>query len=233
MNDTAPTASVLIAMTSHQELGDTGRSTGAYLPEIAHPWKVFTAAGLTVDLVSVAGGRPPLDGVDADDPVQRAFLDDVEMAAKLENTPPASSVDPADYRAILFAGGHGTMWDFPDNPDLQALTRAIYESDGIVAAVCHGPAALVNTTLSDGSRLIDGKEVAAFTDEEETAVGLAEVVPFLLQSRLESNGAKHSGADRFQPWIVADGHLVTGQNPASAVGVATAVVASLRADQAR
>lgn len=228
LDTTVTPGSVLIAMTSHAQLGDTGRPTGAYLPEVAYPWTVFRDAGLTVDLVSVAGGLPPLDGVYPADPVQAAFLHDAQMSAKLHSTPPASAVDPAAYRAILFAGGHGTMWDFPDDPSLQTLARSIYESGGVVAAVCHGPAALVNTTLSDGRRLVEGKEVAAFTDEEERAVGLAEVVPFLLQSRLEGNGARHTGAACFQPWVVADGRLITGQNPASAVGVAAATVAALQ-----
>ncbi|GAA3621485.1 type 1 glutamine amidotransferase domain-containing protein [Microlunatus ginsengisoli] len=222
--------SALIALTSHDRLGDTGRRTGAYLPEIAHPWREFRAAGFDVALVSVAGGTPPLDGVKPDDPVQQEFLDDPEMSAKLVHTLAPAEVDPLDHDVIFFAGGHGTMWDFPSDQGLAGLARAIYERGGVVAAVCHGPAALVELRLSNGRRLIDGKQVSAFTDSEETAVGLAEVVPFLLQTRLEENGAKHTGAPDFQPWVVTDERLVTGQNPASAAGVARAAVALVTTD---
>ena len=223
-----PTQKILIALTSHGRLGDTEQPTGAYLPEIAHPWNVFRASGYGVDLVSVAGGQPPLAGADLNDPVQQAFTQDPEMSRKLRGTLAPGQVDSGDYDGIFFAGGHGTMWDFPDSVDLADITRAIYETGGVVAAVCHGPAALVNVTLSDGRHLVDGKEVSAFSNEEETAVGLAGVVPFLLQTRLEERGAKYSGTQNFQPWVVADDRLVTGQNPASAAGVAQAVVAALR-----
>jgi putative intracellular protease/amidase len=222
------TRKILIALTSHGELGSTGRQTGFYLPEAAHPWKVFTDAGYTVDLVSVQGGRPPMDGVDPSDPIQQAFLDDPDISVKLANTLRPEQVNPADYDAILYAGGHGTMWDFSDSARLGEIARDVYENDGVVAAVCHGPAGLINITLSDGRYLVDGKEVAAFTNDEEAAVGLAQDVPFLLQTQLEQRGAKHSGAPNFQPWVVRDGRLVTGQNPASATGVAEQVLIALR-----
>jgi putative intracellular protease/amidase len=220
---------ILIALTSHDRLGDTGRSTGFYLPEAAHPWKVFTDAGYDVDLVSVRGGKPPVDGADTSDPIQRAFLDDAKIAAQLAATPRPQDIDAADYDAILYVGGHGTMWDFPDDQVLAGLARDIYEADGVVAAVCHGPAGLVNIALSDGTHLVDGKNVAAFTNGEEAAVGLTDVVPFLLQSALEERGAKHTGAPDFEAHVVVDGRLVTGQNPASATGVAEAVVKTLAA----
>ncbi|GAB3961879.1 type 1 glutamine amidotransferase domain-containing protein [Actinoallomurus acanthiterrae] len=215
---------VLIALTSHGELGATGRTTGFYVSEAAHPWEVFRAAGYEVDLVSVAGGEPPKDGLDPSDPAQEAFL----AEAPVSTTPRPEEVDAARYDAILFAGGHGTMWDFPDNSALANLARTIYEDgEGVVAAVCHGPAALVGLTLADGSPLVAGKRVAVFTDSEEKAVGLTDVVPFLLQSRLEELGAIHVAADDFQANVVRDGRLVTGQNPASAHGVAEQVVAAL------
>ena len=218
----------LIVLTSHAELGDTGRSTGFYLPEAAHPWRVLTDAGVQVDLVSVRGGQPPVDGVDLSDPVQQAFLDDPEMARKLADTPKPGEIDPADYDVVLYAGGHGTMWDFPGNDELVSLARRVYEDGGVVAAVCHGPAGLVDLTLSDGSHLVAGKRVAAFTDSEEAAAGLTDVVPFLLASTLVERGAQHVPAPDFQAQVVTDGRLVTGQNPASATGVAEAVVAVLR-----
>ncbi|MFO7252064.1 MAG: type 1 glutamine amidotransferase domain-containing protein [Actinomycetes bacterium] len=218
----------LIVLTSHGELGDTGRSTGFYLPEVAHPWKVFVEAGLTVDLVSVQGGEPPMDGHDPSDPVQQRFLADPEMSAKLKNTPKPGEVDPSRYGIVLYAGGHGVMWDFPGNAELAALGRQVYEQGGVVAAVCHGPAGLVDLTLSDGSHLVAGKRVAAFTNDEEAAVGLTEVVPFLLADRLTERGATHVPAPNFAANVVVDGRLVTGQNPASATGVAEAAVKALR-----
>jgi putative intracellular protease/amidase len=218
---------ILLGLTSHGDLGGL-RSTGYYLPEAAHPWQVFRAAGYSVDLASTAGGEPPVDGVDLSDPVQQAFVADEEMAAKLRATPRFGDVDAADYDAVLFAGGHGTMWDFADDPGIARVAREVYEAGGVVAAVCHGPAALVGVRLRDGRPLVEGREVAAFTNEEEAAAGLTDVVPFLLQTRLEELGAKHTAAPTFTSHVVTDERLVTGQNPASATGVAEAVVAALR-----
>ncbi|MCU7727860.1 nuclear transport factor 2 family protein [Actinoplanes sp. KI2] len=227
------TGKILIALTSHAELGASGRATGFYVAEAAHPWRVFTDAGYAVDLVSVRGGEPPRDGEDRADPVQAAFLDDPHIAAQLAATPTPDEVDGADYAAILYAGGHGTMWDFPGSAALATLGRTVYERGGVVGAVCHGPAALVDLRLSDGSLLVAGRDVAAFTDSEERAVGLTDVVPFPLQTRLIERGARHTGAPDFQPWVVRDGRLVTGQNPASAAGVAAAMLHALAATPAQ
>ncbi|WP_231394893.1 type 1 glutamine amidotransferase domain-containing protein [Micromonospora sp. CNB394] len=210
----------LIALTSHSELGRTGRSTGYYVGEAAEPWEVFRAAGYDVDLASVAGGEPPVDGRDENDSTQNDFL----ATAGVTDTPKAADVDPERYDVILFAGGHGTMWDFPDDPDLARIARSVYERGGVVAAVCHGPAALVNLTLSDGSRLVAGKRVAGFTNSEEAAVGLTDEVPFLLADKLGEAGAQHVPAPDFTEHVVVDGRLVTGQNPQSARAVADAVV---------
>ncbi|MBU8857402.1 type 1 glutamine amidotransferase domain-containing protein [Micromonospora sp. WMMB482] len=210
----------LIALTSHSELGRTGRSTGYYVGEAAEPWGVFRAAGYDVDLASVAGGEPPVDGRDENDTTQNDFL----ATAGVTDTPKAADVDPERYDVILFAGGHGTMWDFPDDPDLARIARSVYERGGVVAAVCHGPAALVNLTLTDGSRLIAGKRVAGFTNSEEAAVGLTDEVPFLLADKLGEAGAQHVPAPDFTEHVVVDGRLVTGQNPQSARAVADAVV---------
>ncbi|MER7983734.1 type 1 glutamine amidotransferase domain-containing protein [Streptomyces sp. NPDC095817] len=223
------TKKILIALTSHARLGDTGRNTGYYLPEAAHPWKVFSDVGYQVDLVSVRGGEPPVDGADTSDPIQRAFMDDPNIAGQLAATPRPSDIDAARYDAILYVGGHGTMWDFPNDQALSGVARAIYEAGGVVAAVCHGPAGLVNLTLADGTYLVDGKSVAAFTNAEEAAVGLTDVVPFPLQTALEKRGAKHTSAPDFQAHVVVDGRLITGQNPASATAVAEAVVRVLAA----
>lgn len=217
----------LIVLTSHGELGDTGRSTGFYLSEVAHPWRVLTDAGIGVDLVSVQGGNPPRDGVDLDDPIQQAFLADTDVAAQLAATPTPDQVDPARYDVVLYAGGHGVMWDFPGNARLAAIAAQVYQAGGVVAAVCHGPAGLVDVTLDDGTYLVAGKRLAAFTNDEEAAVGLTGVVPFLLADALVERGARHVPAANFQANVVTDGRLVTGQNPASATGVAEAVIEAL------
>ncbi|GGZ04693.1 type 1 glutamine amidotransferase domain-containing protein [Streptomyces poonensis] len=219
---------VLFALTSHGELGDTGRTTGFYVPEVAHPAAVFRAAGYDIDFVSVQGGAPPQDGVDPDDEVVTGFLADPATRAALRTTPTAADVSAEDYAVMFYAGGHGAMWDFPGNAELAALAAAVYERGGVVAAVCHGPAGLVDIRLSDGSHLVDGKQVACFTNEEEAAVGCGDVVPFLLESKLVERGARHTGTAPFAEHAVADRRLVTGQNPASAVKVAELALAELK-----
>lgn len=210
---------ILLALTSHDDLGGL-RPTGFYVPEAAHPWRVFRNAGLAVDLVSVRGGRPPMDGFDGNDQTQRAFQALPELAV----TRSSAEVDAVGYDGIFYVGGHGAMWDFPDDEGLARLGRDIYEGGGVVAAVCHGPAALVNLTLSDGTYLVEGKEVAAFTNSEEEEAGVAEVMPFLLQTALEERGAKHVAAANFTPQIAVSERLATGQNPASATALAQEVV---------
>ena len=218
---------ILIALTSHDQLGTTGRKTGFYLPEAAHPYAVFSAAGYTVDFVSPQGGEPPMDGINRDDAVQQAFLENPTVMAKGGNTFCPADVNPLDYEAIFYAGGHGVMWDFPQNSGLAQIASAIYENGGVVAAVCHGPAALVNIKRSDGTYLVAGKTVSTFTNEEEAAVGLSEVVPFLLESLLRERGAHISKTANFQPHTAVSERLVTGQNPASAAPVAEHVLAVL------
>ncbi|SBT48739.1 type 1 glutamine amidotransferase domain-containing protein [Micromonospora auratinigra] len=210
----------LIALTSHRELGETGRTTGYYVGEAAEPWEVFRAAGYDVDLVSVAGGEPPTDGRDENDKTQNDFL----ATAGVQHTPKAADVDGSGYDIVVFAGGHGTMWDFPDDEHLARIARTVYERGGVVAAVCHGPSALVNLKLSDGSYLVAGKRVAGFTNDEEAAVGLTDQVPFLLADKLTEAGAQHVPAPNFTEHVVVDERLVTGQNPQSARALAEAVV---------
>lgn len=219
---------ILIAATSHATLGATGKSTGAYVSEMAHPWAAFVAAGYQVDLVSVRGGVIPLDGVDRNDAINAHFLVDKHIESQLRVSAAATQINANDYAAIFFAGGHGTMWDFPNANDLLALARDIYERNGVVGAVCHGPAALVNLTLSDGSYLVAGKSIAAFTNAEEAAVGLTNVVPFLLHDMLTARGASLIPAANWAANTITDGRLVTGQNPASAPGVAQAMLQVLQ-----
>jgi putative intracellular protease/amidase len=190
--------------------------------EAAHPWKQFTEAGCAVDFVSPKGGVNPFDGFDETDPVQTDFMTAFPNGGPFTLTP--ERIDPSAYEAIFYVGGHGTMWDFPDNVVLARIAANIYEAGGVLGAVCHGPAGLINITLSDGTFLVAGKHLSAFTDEEEAAVGLANDVPFLLASTLVARGAIHEPVENFQPQLVVDGRLVTGQNPASVIGVATAMV---------
>jgi putative intracellular protease/amidase len=215
---------IAMVLTNHGELGATGRTTGFFLSEATHPYKVFIEAGYEVDFLSPKGGLAPMDGVDLNDPINAAFLGNGELVERTRTTRAIPDVDHGHYDAVFFSGGHGTMWDLPDDPGVQALIRNVYERGGVVAAVCHGPAALVNARLSDGSLLVAGREVSAFTDEEEVAVSLHEVVPFALESRLRSLGARFVEAPNFEKKVAVSDRLVTGQNPASATGVAEAVV---------
>lgn len=210
---------ILFALTSHDRKGNTGQSTGFYLSEAAHPWAVLETAGFEIDFVSPKGGRPPMDGAEAADEISQRFLGDRGVTNKIENTPTPAQIHPSEYAAILFVGGHGTMWDFPNNPSLARVAASIYEAGGVVGAVCHGPAALVNLKLSNGQYLINGKRIAAFTDDEERAVKLHDVVPFLLATTLQERGAIHIAAPNWRSNVVVDERLVTGQNPASAEGV--------------
>ncbi len=215
---------VLFVLTSHDKKGNTGETTGAYLPEVSHPYDVFRAAGFEVDFTSPKGGRPPLDGVDLKDASQKAFLENEEAMKKLDASATPKDVDASAYRAIFYAGGHGTMWDFPDDAALAKLAATIYDAGGVVGAVCHGPSGLVNVKLASGKHLVEGKKVAAFTNEEETAVKLDKVVPFLLASTLIERGAEHIPGPNWKPNVVVSERLVTGQNPASAKGVGERMV---------
>lgn len=213
---------ILLVLTNHAELGDTGKLTGFFLSEAAHPYEVFAEKGHPVTLASPKGGFAPLDpkSFDLDDKANAAFWKKFgngdEKKPGVEKTVALSDIDPAKFSAIFFAGGHGAVWDFPDSEVLQKLTVKIYESNGAVGAVCHGPAALVNVKLSDGTQLIAGKKTAVFTNSEEAAVKLTETVPFLLQTAFEKAGAKVIPAKDFSENAIRDGRLVTGQNPASA-----------------
>lgn len=218
---------VLLVLTSHTQLGGTGRLTGFHLADAAHPWRVFTNSKYRVNLVSPQGDRPYPDGADVTDPVQMDFLNDPSVAQQLANTLTPDDVTPGDYDAILYVGGHGAMWDFPDDVALIEAARSLYEAGGVVGAVGHGAAGLVNIALSDGSYLVADREVAAFSNDEELFIGLGDVVPFRLQSRLQERGARYTAAPEFSPHVVVDGRLVTGQNPASAAGVGQAIVSVL------
>ncbi|SAI72790.1 Molecular chaperone Hsp31 and glyoxalase 3 [Bordetella ansorpii] len=219
---------ILFVLTSHDRKGPFDAAdaapSGFYLSEVTHPHRVLADAGYAVDFVSPKGGKTHVDGLDLDDPVNAAFWNDATLRGATETTLAPSQVDADAYAAIFYAGGHATMWDFPDSTELAAIAVRIYERGGIVAAVCHGPAGLVNLKLSDGRHLVDGKDVSAFTNDEERAVGLYDTVPFLLADALQERGARHVPAPNFQAQVVVSERLVTGQNPASAKGVAEAML---------
>jgi putative intracellular protease/amidase len=227
---TAP-RKVLFVLTSHEQLGSTGKSTGYFLGEAAHPYEVLTKAGYTVEFASPKGGMAPADSksLKFDDEINKRLWNDPTFQKGVAHTIKASKIDPSQYEAILFVGGHGAMWDFPGNEDLAKAAGQIYDRGGVVAAVCHGPAGLLDIKLANGQYLLVGKDVAGFTNDEEKAVELEKVVPFLLADKMEERGAKHLGAANFQPKVVVSERLVTGQNPASATGVGEAMVKLLDA----
>lgn len=226
---------ILIVLTNHAQLGDTGKPTGFFLSEAAHPWTVFTEAGYPVVLASPEGGFAPVDpkSLDLEDEANARFwarfggAQGPAGATGVAGTAPLVGLRAEDHAAVFFAGGHGAVWDFPGNAALQKLAVAIYERGGAVGAVCHGPAALVNLKLADGSPLVKGRNVAAFTNAEEEAVKLTAVVPFLLEDALAAAGARIVPADNFRENAVRDGRLVTGQNPASATLSARLLIEAL------
>ena len=230
---------VLFVLTNHDRLGPStdadADKTGFHLAEAARPWAVLTEAGIAVDLATPRGGKAPIDpsSCDLDDEHNAAFLEDDRIESLLEDTPALRDVKLDDYEAIYFPGGHGTMWDLPDNADVKSAIRDMYENGKVIAAVCHGPAAFVNVRLSDGSWLVSGKTVSVFTDEEEKAVEKHEIVPFLLAETLEKRGARIDKADNFEKSVSVDQRIVTGQNPASARGVGESIRDQLEKLRAR
>lgn len=219
---------ILFVVTSHDKKGNTGEATGFYLSEVSHPWEILTKAGYEIDFVSPKGGKAPIDGFNLGDPVNKKFWEDAVYRNKIEKTLKPSEVNPANYAAIHYAGGHGAMWDFADNKELAAIAAKIYEQNGIVSAVCHGPAGLVNIQLSNGKYLVDGKKINAFTNEEEIAVKLDKEVPFLLESKLIERGAIFEKSGLWQEHVVSDQRVVTGQNPQSAKALGEAVLEQLK-----
>lgn len=224
---------ILFVVTSHGEKGATGEPTGYYLSEVTHPWDVLRRAGYDIDFVSPKGGKPPVEGVELNDPVNAAFWSDATGRDRIERSGKLGEADPADYVALFFAGGHGTMWDFPDNEEIARLVRAFWKDGKVVAAVCHGPSALVDVKLEDGRYLVEGKRVNAFTDDEEKAVGMDKTVPFLLESRLTEHGARFEKSGLWEAHVAVDGRLVTGQNPQSAKGVGEAMLKLLSETDSR
>jgi putative intracellular protease/amidase len=227
---------ILIIMTSHAAMGEPAQPTGLWFEELTTPYYAFADAGADIDLASIKGGPAPIDPRsqrpkgENPDSVER-FLSDSTAMSKLSQTADLTKVDWNKYDAVFLPGGHGTMWDLPNSSLLAQGLANVYKAGGVVSAVCHGPAGLVNVRLSNGELLVKGRRVAAFTNSEEDAVGLTPVMPFLLETRFKELGAKYESGPDFKPFAIADGNLVTGQNPASSEAVATLVLERVQQNQ--
>jgi putative intracellular protease/amidase len=242
-----PPKKVLIVTTSHNILGKTGYPTGLWLPEMTHPFSALQNAGFNITVASVNGGNVPIDpysvpsnpqGTNKDDPITDKFLHTSADVAILNHTVPLSTINPKEYSAVVFPGGNGATYDFPWDKNVNRIAAAIYEQGGIVAAVCHGPAALLNATLSNGQYLIKGMKVTGFSNEEEAIteilIGKKHVLPFFLENELPKRGAIYEKVYVHEPLVIVSGNgrLITGQNPESATNVGEKVVEILKGGQA-
>ena len=226
---------ILFVVTSADRCGSAPDPTGSWLEEIAAPYYAFRDARCEVTLASPKGGDAPLDPKSFDEEYTtastRRWDADEKAQAALKATTPLSAINAKDYDAIFFAGGHGTMDDFPVDAHVKALVEAFYAAGKPVSSVCHGPACLVNAVKANGEPLVRGHEFTCFTDAEEISIGLQDVVPFLLESRLKSQGGKSVHEQPFNMCVVVSENLITGQNPASAIPTAEAVIHQLRSQR--
>ncbi|MEL6197936.1 MAG: type 1 glutamine amidotransferase domain-containing protein [Pseudomonadota bacterium] len=225
------TKKILMVLTSHDRLGETGKKTGYWLEELAAPYYAFRDAGLEVTLASPKGGRSPADpGSEAEDSQTaetRRFTADAAAQAQLDATLPLAEVEAGDYDAIFYPGGHGPLWDLVEDAQSIALIEAFWAQDKVVGAVCHAPIVLANAKDPAGEPIVKGRRVTAFTNAEEAAVGLTEAVPHLVEDVLTERGALFDSAGLFEPKAHADGRLVTGQNPPSSTRTALLVLDAL------
>ena len=218
-------------LTSHSKLGGTGKKTGFWLEEFAAPYYVLKEAGHEITLASPKGGQPPLDpksdAPDSQTDATRRFKVDGAAQQLLATTERLDSIDSTMFDALFYPGGHGPMWDLAEDTDSRALIEETLAAGKPVALVCHAPAALKNVTTPDGAPLVRGRKVTGFTNSEEEAVGLTDVVPFLLEEMLKAKGANYSKGPDFTPYVVTDGLLITGQNPPSSGPAAEALMKAL------
>jgi putative intracellular protease/amidase len=223
---------ILIVLTSHDKLGNTGKPTGFWLEELAAPYYVFRDAGAELTLASPRGGQPPLDpksdAPDAQTKATSRFREDPAAQAALATTRRLETVAAADFDAIFYPGGHGPLWDLAEDPHSRALVEAFYAAGKPVSAVCHAPAVLRHARDVQGQPLVKGKRVTGFSNSEEDAVGLSEVVPFLVENMLKDNGGVYQKGPDWQSFTASDGLLITGQNPASSEAAARLVLERLR-----
>jgi len=223
---------ILIVLTSHDKLGDTGSKTGFWLEELASPYYTLLDAGATLTLASPKGGQAPLDPTSDLPDYQTAYTDRFKSDANaqniLVNTVKLSEVNESDFDAVMYPGGHGPLWDLTDDKNSIALIEAFVKSNKPVAAVCHASTVLLNAKVSNGDYLVKNKKVTGFSNSEEIAAQLDKVVPFLLEDSLIERGASYSKGDDWNPYIVTDGKLITGQNPASSEPVAQELLKLLK-----
>jgi putative intracellular protease/amidase len=220
---------ILMVLTSHDRLGDTGKKTGFWLEEFAAPYYIFKDAGASVTLVSPQGGQPPLDpksdAADAQTDSTRRFKDDAQAQRALALTGKLSDVRAEDFDAVFYPGGHGPLWDLAQDKHSLKLIEQMLQEDKTVAAVCHAPGVLWRAKRSDGESVVHGRRVTGFANTEESASGLTEVVPFLVEDVLMESGGNYSKGADWQDHVVSDGALITGQNPASSASAARALLA--------
>ena len=223
---------ILMVLTSHDRLGETGHKTGFWLEELAAPYYVFKDAGAEIVLASPKGGQPPLDpksdAPDAQTAATVRFNEDADALSALAATQKLKEVVDGEFDAVFYPGGHGPLWDLADNPDSLRLIEQTFSAGKPLAAVCHGPAVLRHALGALGEPLVKDKRVTGFSNEEEAAVGLTDVVPFSLEDELKKNGARYERGALWQSYVVTDGRLVTGQNPASSAEAAEDVLRLLR-----
>nr|ACN18087.1 putative intracellular protease/amidase [uncultured bacterium BLR5] len=220
---------ILFMVSSASLIGPLNRKTGNLLTEVAHPYVAFQKQGYDIDIYSVKGGDAPIDLVELEDPVNIEFLAG-DGPARFKNTGSIEEVSLEGYDAVFVPGGLAPVVDMPDNPTVQRILSTMWESGKIVSAVCHGPVSLINVKLSDGSWLVDGKKLTGFSIAEENGYA-KEDVPWELEDRIKEHGAIYTAVDPWQPYSITDGRLITGQNPASAQGVAERVIAALEASK--
>jgi putative intracellular protease/amidase len=222
---------ILMVLTSHDKLGDTGKKTGFWLEEFAAPYYVFKEAGAEITLASPKGGQPPLDpasdGDDSQTEATKRFKSDADSQKALAETKVLSTVTAAEYDAVFYPGGHGPLWDLAEDTASIALIEAFAAHDRPIGAVCHAPAVFKSTKGADGQPLVAGKKVTGFTNTEEDGVGLTDIVPFLVEDMLKANGGLYHKGDDWASFVVVDGKLVTGQNPASSEEAAQKLLALL------
>ncbi len=223
---------ILIVLTSHDTLGNTGRKTGFWLEEFAAPYYAFLDAGARLTLASPLGGQPPLDPKSDDPDAQtddtRRFKQDSDAQRVLASTRRLSEVQASDYDAVFYPGGHGPLWDLAEDNNSVALIETMLAAGKPVSAVCHAPGVLRHAKTADGKPLVQGRQVTGFSNAEEAAVQLTDVVPFLVEDELKKLGGLYSSGPDWQPHVVSDGLLITGQNPGSSVGVARALLERLK-----
>lgn len=222
---------VLMVLTSHDQLGDTGKKTGFWLEELAAPYYTFKDAGATIVLASPKGGQPPLDPKSDEPDSQtddtRRFHADAEAKAQLAATVRLDSVSAAEFDAVFYPGGHGPLWDLAEDTHSIALIESFIAANKPVALVCHAPGVLREVKAADGQPLVNGKRVTGFTNTEEDGVGLTDVVPFLVEDMLKQAGGDYSKGPDWGSYVVRDGLLITGQNPASSAETAAVLIKQL------